>query len=92
MCVRVCLHVPSARGDWLPCRIFGAAIKSVDKKPPATCWGAKAKVGELMAEFGTGSVGGGWIHDVSFSADGNQLAYVSHDSSIYVADGNNDMA
>eukprot|EP00045_Choanoeca_perplexa_P003763 m.33279 g.33279 ORF g.33279 m.33279 type:complete len:397 (+) comp12217_c0_seq1:98-1288(+) len=73
-------------------RVFGAAIKSVDKKPPATCWGAKAKVGELMAEFGTGSVGGGWIHDVSFSADGNQLVYVSHDSSIYVVDGASDQA
>lgn len=73
-------------------RVFGAAIKGVDKKPGSTCWGAKAKFGECYAEFGTGTVGGGWIHDVSFSADGNQLAYVAHDSSIYVVDGPNEQS
>ena len=30
--------------------------------------------------------GGGWVHAVSFSADGNKLAWVGHDSSISVAD------
>jgi WD40 repeat protein len=30
--------------------------------------------------------GGGWVHSVSFSADGNKLAWVGHDSSISVAD------
>jgi actin related protein 2/3 complex subunit 1A/1B len=30
--------------------------------------------------------GGGWIHSVSFSADGLKLAWVGHDSSISVAD------
>lgn len=29
---------------------------------------------------------GGWIHCVSFSADGNRLCWVAHDSSISVAD------
>lgn len=29
---------------------------------------------------------GGWVHDVSFSLDGNRLAWVSHDSSISVVD------
>eukprot|EP00730_Choanoeca_flexa_P014953 TRINITY_DN6729_c0_g2_i2.p1 TRINITY_DN6729_c0_g2~~TRINITY_DN6729_c0_g2_i2.p1 ORF type:complete len:439 (+),score=119.16 TRINITY_DN6729_c0_g2_i2:103-1317(+) len=77
-------------GSDFKCRVFGAAIKGVDKKPEATCWGSKAKVGELLGEFSTGTVGGGWIHDVSFSADGNLLAYVSHDSSVYVVDGPSD--
>lgn len=27
---------------------------------------------------------GGWVHDVSFSADGDKLAWVGHDSSISV--------
>ena len=36
--------------------------------------------------------GGGWIHAVSFSADGNKLAWVGHDSSISVADATRDMA
>lgn len=39
--------------------------------------------GNLMAEFSNG--GGGWAHDVSFSASGNKLAWVGHDSSISVA-------
>ena len=30
--------------------------------------------------------GGGWVHSVSFSANGNKLAWVGHDSSISVAD------
>jgi hypothetical protein len=30
---------------------------------------------------------GGWVHDVSFSPSGNQLVYVSHDSSITIASG-----
>jgi actin related protein 2/3 complex subunit 1A/1B len=71
-------------------RIFCAAIKGVDKRPQPTCWGDKKKFGELLAEFRTSEAGGGWIHDVSFSADGNQLAFVAHDSSVYVADGSND--
>jgi actin related protein 2/3 complex subunit 1A/1B len=36
--------------------------------------------------------GGGWVHSVSFSADGNKLAWVGHDSSISVADATRDMA
>ena len=36
--------------------------------------------------------GGGWVHSVSFSSDGNKLAWVGHDSSISVADATRDMA
>ena len=32
------------------------------------------------------SILGSWIHGVSFSSDGNRLSWVSHDSSISVAD------
>ena len=35
--------------------------------------------------------GGGWVHSVSFSADGNKLAWVSHDSSVSVANATNEM-
>ena len=39
-----------------------------------------------MAEFSNSLHGGGWVHSVSFSGDGNRLAWVSHDSSISVVD------
>lgn len=29
---------------------------------------------------------GGWVHDVSFSSSGDQLAWVAHNSGVYVAD------
>lgn len=88
-------------------RVYSAYIKSVDEKPAATCWvrravvsvttnclfqGKKMSFQTLMAEFGTGAGAGGWIHDVSFSATGDKLAYVSHDSSVTVIDGANDQA
>ncbi|KAK2504618.1 hypothetical protein MC885_018227 [Smutsia gigantea] len=41
--------------------------------------------GQLMSEFG-GSGTGGWVHGVSFSASGSRLAWVSHDSTVSVAD------
>jgi len=34
-------------------------------------------------------VTGGWVHDVSFSASGDRLAWVGHDSSITVVDAAN---
>ena len=37
------------------------------------------------------SVVGSWVHNVSFSPDGNRLAWVSHDSSISVADASKNM-
>merc|ERR1711976_1130592 len=51
--------------------------------PDATNWGKKMTFGNLMAEFSNG--GGGWVHDVSFSASGEKLAWVGHDSSVSVA-------
>jgi len=45
-------------------------------------------LGQLMAEFKTGNQGGGWVNNVSFSADGNKICWVGHDSSINIGDAN----
>lgn len=63
-------------------RVFSAYIKEVDAKPEATSWGKKMTFGNVMNEFSNG--GGGWVHDVSFSEDGECLAWVGHDSSVSV--------
>ncbi|ETE59763.1 Actin-related protein 2/3 complex subunit 1B, partial [Ophiophagus hannah] len=71
-------------------RVFSAYIKEVDEKPASTPWGSKMPFGQLMAEFG-GTGSGGWVHSVSFSASGNRLAWVSHDSTVSVADASKNM-
>ncbi|KTF84631.1 hypothetical protein cypCar_00037042 [Cyprinus carpio] len=67
------------------CRVFSAYIKEVDEKPAPTPWGSKMPFGQVMAEFG-GAGSGGWVHSVCFSASGNKLAWVSHDSTVTVVD------
>jgi len=57
-----------------------------------TPWGNKMSFANMLAEFSNSVHGGGWVHSVSFSADGNKLAWVGHDSSISVADATRDMA
>ncbi|KAG8145705.1 hypothetical protein E2320_012206, partial [Naja naja] len=69
--------------DWHP-------NNEVDEKPASTPWGSKMPFGQLMAEFG-GTGSGGWVHSVSFSASGNRLAWVSHDSTVSVADASKNM-
>lgn len=49
-------------------------------------------LGQLLAEFPNSTSGGGWVHSVSFSPDGNKLCWVGHDSSIAVADAGRGMA
>uniref|UniRef100_A0A8C6L4Z9 Actin-related protein 2/3 complex subunit n=1 Tax=Nothobranchius furzeri TaxID=105023 RepID=A0A8C6L4Z9_NOTFU len=81
------------------CRVFSAYIKEVEEKPGPTPWGSKMSV--FMAIFMRSvlllqlnvtclcaivSGGGGWVHSVSFSASGNRLAWVSHDSTVTVVD------
>lgn len=56
----------------------GAEEKKASGKP------AKAGFGTLVAEFNNSY--GGWVHSVSFNADGTVLAWVSHDSCLSVAD------
>lgn len=43
-------------------------------------------LGTLLAEFNNSPSSGGWIHSVAFSRDGTRLCWVSHDSSINIAD------
>lgn len=71
----------------LQVRLFSALIKDIEQAPPAHAWGGRSSLGALIAEFpAPGSSLGGWVHAVSFSADGNRVAWVAHDSSITVAD------
>jgi actin related protein 2/3 complex subunit 1A/1B len=70
-------------------RIFSAYIKDVEEQPKPTPWGTKMPLGQLMAEFKNSTTGGGWIHSVSFSSDGNKVSWVAHDSSINVVDATN---
>lgn len=64
-------------------RIFSTYIKEIEEKPGPTAWGAKMPFGEMMLEH---KDCGGWVHSVSFSPSGDQLAWVAHNSSISVAD------
>uniref|UniRef100_A0A3B3W0N2 Zgc:86896 n=1 Tax=Poecilia latipinna TaxID=48699 RepID=A0A3B3W0N2_9TELE len=67
----------------LHCRIFSTYIKDIEDKPGPTAWGAKMPFGELLLEH---KDCGGWVHSVSFSPSGDQLAWVAHNSSLTVAD------
>jgi actin related protein 2/3 complex subunit 1A/1B len=73
-------------------RVFSGYVKDIEDKPSSTPWGSKMPFANLMAEFSNSLNGGGWVHAVSFSADGNKLAWVGHDSSISVADATKGMA
>lgn len=67
-------------------RVFSAYIKAIEDQPAPTPWGNRMPLGQLMAEFGTGNLGGGWVNSVSFSADGNKICWVGHNSTVNVAD------
>lgn len=70
-------------------RVFSAFIKEVDGKTNTdTIWGKKSNFGGCLSEFSNGR--GGWVHGVSFSASGNKLAWVGHDSSISVVNAANE--
>ncbi|XP_017483034.1 PREDICTED: actin-related protein 2/3 complex subunit 1A [Rhagoletis zephyria] len=71
-------------------RVFSAYIKDIEDQPTPTPWGNRMPLGNLMAEFKNSlSSGGGWINDVSFSADGNKICWIGHDSCINIADATN---
>lgn len=72
-------------------RVFSAYIKDIEQQPTPTPWGSKMPLGQMMAEFKNSSSGGGWIHSVSFSGDGNRVCWVAHDSSINIVDATNGM-
>ncbi|XP_043289944.1 actin-related protein 2/3 complex subunit 1A-B [Venturia canescens] len=67
-------------------RVFGAYVKDVEDAPAPGPWGATSNLGTLLAEFPNSPNGGGWIHAVAFSPCGNKVCWVSHNSSICVAD------
>ncbi|XP_033827442.1 actin-related protein 2/3 complex subunit 1A [Periophthalmus magnuspinnatus] len=67
----------------LHCRVFSTYIKDIEDKPGPTSWGVKMPFGEVLLEH---KDCGGWVHGVSFSPTGDQLVWVSHNSSISVAD------
>ncbi|XP_066416924.1 actin-related protein 2/3 complex subunit 1B [Molothrus aeneus] len=71
------------------CRIFSAYIKEVEERPSPTPWGSKMPFGELMFESSSSC---GWVHSVSFSASGSRVAWVSHDSTLCLADAGKKMA
>uniref|UniRef100_F7BE06 Actin-related protein 2/3 complex subunit n=1 Tax=Monodelphis domestica TaxID=13616 RepID=F7BE06_MONDO len=71
------------------CRIFSAYIKEVEERPSPTPWGSKMPFGELMFESSSSC---GWVHSVCFSDSGNRMAWVSHDSTVCLADANKKMA
>lgn len=73
-------------------RVYSGYIKDIEPKPSPTPWGNKMSFANMLAEFSNSVHGGGWVHSVSFSSDGNKLAWVGHDSSISVADATRDMA
>jgi actin related protein 2/3 complex subunit 1A/1B len=68
-------------------RVFSAWVKGIDPKASSAVWGDKLPFGTVCAEFDAG----GWVHSVSFSPSGNQIAFTSHDSSISIADGPNSL-
>ncbi|XP_029455156.1 actin-related protein 2/3 complex subunit 1A-like [Rhinatrema bivittatum] len=69
------------------CRIFSAYIKEIEDKPSLTPWGSKMPFGELLFEA---SESGGWVHGVCFSPNGQYLAWVSHSSTVTIADATKD--
>ncbi|KAB0398774.1 hypothetical protein E2I00_004765, partial [Balaenoptera physalus] len=70
-------------------RIFSAYIKEVEERPAPTPWGSKMPFGELMFESSSSC---GWVHGVCFSASGSRVAWVSHDSTVCLADADKKMA
>jgi actin related protein 2/3 complex subunit 1A/1B len=67
-------------------RVFSAWIKGVDAKASNPVWGEKLPFGTLCGEFPSN----GWVHGVAFSPSGSAVAWVSHDSSVCIANGPNE--
>jgi actin related protein 2/3 complex, subunit 1A/1B len=77
----------AAGGSDFKCRIFGAYVPDIDGPSPApTKWSAKISSNECVAEFSTANHG--WVHSCSFNQSGTILAFVGHDSTVYMVDAN----
>lgn len=53
-------------------------------QPESTNWAASIKSAECIYEYSTNN--SGWVYSCGFSFDGKLLAFVSHDSTIYMVD------
>lgn len=73
-------------------RVFSAYIKDIDEPCSATPWGTKMTLGNLLYEVPNSKAGGGWIHSVNFSGDGNKICWVGHDSAINIVDATKNFA
>jgi len=65
------------------CRVFSSFIKGLDKGNPQSSWGPISTFGDLQAEL---DQAGGWVQSARWSPSGNKIAFVSQDSTLYVAD------
>ncbi|OMH85073.1 Actin-related protein 2/3 complex subunit 1 [Zancudomyces culisetae] len=65
-------------------RVFSTFIKGIDERPAPSVWGERLPFGTLCGEYE--SEYNGWIHSASFSPDGNQIAFVAHDSTLSIVD------
>ena len=65
------------------CRVFWAHVEAVDGPEPENKNWITTKT-ECLQEYGSQS--SGWVYSVSFNLSGNRLAWVGHDSTIYVVD------
>ena len=63
-------------------RVFSSFIKGVDARPEAGVWGERLPFNTVCGEYLNNSAG--WVHAVSFSPNGDALAFAAHDSSITV--------
>lgn len=68
-------------------RVFSSWIKGIDPKAADPVWGENLKFGNLLAEYG--SPASGWVHGATFSPSGSKIAWVSHDTTVSIAEGPN---
>lgn len=64
-------------------RVFSAFVKGIDQRPAPSVWGERLPFQTLCADFESDSQA--WVHSVAFSPSGDSLAWVTHDSSLFVA-------
>jgi actin related protein 2/3 complex subunit 1A/1B len=73
----------AAGGTDFKCRIFGAHVADVDgPKPQSTPWGTDINSADCIIEYS--AFNRGWVHSCSFNPSGTLLAYIGHDSTLYV--------
>jgi len=78
-------YLLAAGSSDMTCRVFSTYIKDIEAKPQELSWGKKMPYAAILAEYPCN----GWVSAVSFSPDGEQLAFASHDSTVQVAQGGN---